>query len=104
MQITYQNRFLGCLGLKYQSFRNSFSITEINLLTTISNQLALSLHNINLVEEQISMQKAMVKQEKLSALGQISASISHEVKNPLHSIYSLVQVLEEEQPNGTGLQ
>lgn len=104
IKITYQNRFLGCLGLKYQSFRNSFSITEINLLTTITNQLALSLHNINLVEEQISMQKAMVKQEKLSALGQISASISHEVKNPLHSIYSLVQVLEEEQPKGTGLQ
>ena len=43
------------------------------------------------------------KQEKFSTLGQISASISHEVKNPLHSIYSLVQVMEEEEPKSDKL-
>ena len=49
------------------------------------------------------MEKAILRQEKLSTLGQISASISHEVKNPLHSIYTLVQVMEEDEPKGDEL-
>ena len=49
------------------------------------------------------MEKARLKQKKLPTLGQISTSISHEVKNPLHSIYTLDQVMEEYEPKGDDL-
>ena len=94
---------LGIMGLKLKPFKDGLSPNEMHLLNTILNQLALTMRNLKLVEEHINMEKAILRQEKLSTLGQISASISHEVKNPLHSIYTLVQVMEEDEPKGEEL-
>ena len=91
------------MAIKLKSFKDGLTPNELHLLNTILNQLALTMRNIKLVEEQVNLEKAILKQEKLSTLGQISASISHEVKNPLHSIYTLVQVMEEDQPSGDDL-
>ncbi len=94
---------IAILGIKLKSYKYEFNSNEIHLLNTILNQLALTLKNFKLVESRIALEKAIISQEKLSTLGQISASISHEVKNPLHSIYTLIQVMEEEEPNGKEL-
>jgi len=95
--------FLGVLGIRLKAFKDGLSPNEMHLMNTILNQLALTCRNINLVQDQLALEKAILKQEKLSTLGQISASISHEVKNPLHSIYTLVQVMEEDEPAGDEL-
>jgi signal transduction histidine kinase len=98
-----QDGVLGILGIKLKPYKEELSTNELHLLNTILNQLALTMKNIILMEDQVNLEKAILKQEKLSTLGQISASISHEVKNPLHSIYTLVQVMEEDEPTGDDL-
>jgi len=94
---------LGILGLKLKPFKDGLSPNDMHLLNTILNQLAVTMRNLKLVEDRINLEKAILRQEKLSTLGQISASISHEVKNPLHSIYTLIQVMEEDIPEGKKL-
>ena len=42
------------------------------------------------------MERRLYAREKLTSLGQLAASVAHEVRNPLSSIKSMVQVLEEE--------
>ena len=98
-----QEGSLGVLGIKLKPFKDELNTNELHLLNTILNQLALTMRNIILLEDQVNLEKAILKQEKLSTLGQISASISHEVKNPLHSIYTLIQVMEEDEPKGKEL-
>ncbi|MAJ45040.1 MAG: hypothetical protein CMF96_09905 [Candidatus Marinimicrobia bacterium] len=102
-QIKDSDGILGIIGLKLKPYKVGFNPNEMHLLNTILNQLALTFRNLKLVENHINLEKAILRQEKLSTLGQISTSISHEVKNPLHSIYTLVQVMEEEEPKGKEL-
>jgi len=40
--------------------------------------------------------------DKLSSIGQLAASVAHEIKNPLASIKTLGQLLQEETPSGDG--
>lgn len=45
------------------------------------------------VTHQKALEKRLIQQEKMSLLGQLSAALTHEIKNPLHSMFINVEVL-----------
>jgi signal transduction histidine kinase len=49
-----------------------------------------------LVEKEVQLHRA----DRLSALGQLSAGLAHEIRNPLGAIKGAVEILEEDYPNG----
>ena len=73
-----------------------FSSEEWDLLGTLCNQIALAVENTRLVERRLQLERQMYEAERLSALGLLSASIAHEVKNPLSSIKAIATVLRED--------
>ena len=46
------------------------------------------------ITKQIETEKLLLRSEKLSAVGQLSASIAHEIRNPLTSIKGFIQLLK----------
>ena len=83
-----------CLGEKKREV--PFSGEERELLATLCNQIALAVENARLVEARLAMERRMYEAERLSSLGLLSASIAHEVKNPLSSIKTIAAVLRED--------
>ena len=83
-----------CLGEKKRHV--PFSAEERELLGTLSNQIALTVENARLIEQRLGMERRMYEAERLSSLGLLSASIAHEVKNPLSSIKTIAAVLKED--------
>ena len=83
-----------CLGEKKRGV--SFLSEEWDLLGTLCNQIALAVENTRLVERRLQLERQMYEAERLSALGLLSASIAHEVKNPLSSIKAIATVLRED--------
>ncbi len=83
-----------CLGEKKRSV--PFSSEEWELLGTLCNQIALAVENTRLVERRLQLERRMYEAERLSALGLLSASIAHEVKNPLSSMKAITTVLRED--------
>jgi signal transduction histidine kinase len=53
------------------------------------------------LDERDRMRVQLVRTEKLGALGQLSAGLAHEIRNPLSSIRGSAEVLAEDFPAGT---
>ncbi len=80
-----------------------FRENDIRMLATLGNQTAIalknSLHYTSLVNSKKQLEalfSRLVQNEKMAALGEMSATLAHEIKNPLGIIRSSAQYLAEE--------
>jgi len=61
-------------------------------LEFLCEQLPGALDLCRLIEEKLQLERELAERERLAALGQMAASISHNLKNPLGSIKTILQV------------
>jgi two-component system, NtrC family, sensor kinase len=90
---------MGVFGLTRFEPR-SFTDKQIELLTTFADQAAIAIENVRLfesveartrelaksLEDLRSTQDRLVQTQKLASLGQLTAGIAHEIKNPLNFV------------------
>ena len=98
---------IGVLSLTRSEVR-PFSEKQIELVTTFADQAAIAIENVRLfesveartrelaasLENLRSTQDRLVQTQKLASLGQLTAGIAHEIKNPLNFVnnFSAVSV------------
>jgi signal transduction histidine kinase len=66
------------------------------VLLGLSRQISHSIETCRLVDDKIRLETTLVQQEHLAGLGKVAATIAHEIKNPLSSIKTLVQLMGED--------
>ena len=90
---------IGVLGLTRLEPR-SFTDKQIELLTTFADQAVIAIENVRLfdsveartrelmksLEDLRTTQDRLVQTQKLASLGQLTAGIAHEIKNPLNFV------------------
>src|ERR1700676_971443 len=64
-------------------------------LEFLCEQLPGALDLCRLIEEKLQLERELAERERLAVLGQMAASISHNLKNPLGSIKTILQVQME---------
>lgn len=67
------------------------------VLEVLAGQVAIAIEDCRLVEENIRLERKVAAGERLAALGQMAATVAHEVKNPLSAIKSIAQVMLEDE-------
>lgn len=82
------------LGEK-RSGRPFFS-QELSLLEAACGQLAMAIDNLLLVQSKLALERAMQHREKLAAIGQLAATVAHEIRNPITGAKCLLQQVREE--------
>lgn len=89
--IFHKNELLGvwCIRSSLSSSNpyTSFSSSEIEMLQQLTFELATSLEELKHFEKQD-------RQQRLAALGEMSAALAHEIRNPLGAIMGATQLLD----------
>ncbi|NNE09177.1 MAG: GAF domain-containing protein, partial [Gemmatimonadetes bacterium] len=86
-----------------QSFeKNAYTQNDLNLLKTMAAYSSVAMDNANAyrklnstIDELRQMQQQLVQQEKMASLGQLTAGIAHEIKNPLNFVTNFADLNSE---------
>ena len=66
------------------------------VLQILADQVAIAIDDWRLVEENVRLERKLAERERLATLGQMAATVAHEIKNPLSAIKSIAQVMGED--------
>ncbi|HEX8141835.1 MAG TPA: ATP-binding protein [Pyrinomonadaceae bacterium] len=67
------------------------------VLEVLAGQVAVAIEDCRLIEENVWLERRLAQGERLAALGQMAATVAHEVRNPLSAIKSIAQVMREDE-------
>ncbi|MDQ6651823.1 MAG: ATP-binding protein [Acidobacteriota bacterium] len=68
-----------------------------SVLQILAGQIAIAIEDCRLVEENVRLERRLAERERLATLGQMAATVAHEIKNPLSAIKSIAQVMGEDE-------
>ncbi len=93
---------LGVLFVVSDQYKQRFDDHDAQLVELLTAQAAIALENAQLYEQQQAQyrrlqdaQTRLVQSEKMSALGRLIASISHEINNPLQAVQGCLALVRE---------
>jgi signal transduction histidine kinase len=94
-----EGRVVGLLVVRDAA--HNLTAEKREVLLVLAGHLAAAIENCQLLEEKVKLERELGERERLAQLGQMAATVAHEVKNPLSAIKSIAQVMrEDERVNG----
>jgi signal transduction histidine kinase/ActR/RegA family two-component response regulator len=91
LPLVLKGQTIGVIELETWKEEYKYTSDEINLLSTLANQAAISLENARLYEEQFETAEQLRELDQLKS--QFLANMSHELRTPLNSIIGFSRVI-----------
>jgi signal transduction histidine kinase len=73
-----------------------FADDDVQSVESFADELALVLDTAELLERAVEVERSLAHSEKLAAIGELSARVAHEIRNPVTAARSLAQQLLRE--------
>jgi signal transduction histidine kinase len=94
--IRHKRILMGIFSFKARPPRRPILTQELEMLQSLAAQTAMSVASALLMEDKLKLEREIFKKERMASIGQMAATLAHEIKNPLSSIKSITQSLQEQ--------
>lgn len=89
-------RLWGHILMRTDLVGSSFGSEELSAIEGFSDQLGLLLDGADMLGRTLEVERSLAHAEKLSAIGELTARVAHEIRNPATAARSLAQQLVQE--------
>jgi signal transduction histidine kinase len=93
------NQFCGVLFLGEREDKKAYQAKDIETLSILLDNAALAIENITYNEERVAHLKHIIQTDRLAVIGQLAAGAAHEIRNPLTSVKSAIQYVQDDIPD-----
>jgi signal transduction histidine kinase len=90
-----KGQLMGMINLSHKFNREVYSQEDLELLSTLANQMTVALENARLYDDLKKSKSYIRRADRLASLGTLTAGLAHEIRNPLVAIKTLTQLLPE---------
>ena len=90
------NQLRGVIMIDNRKDEKTYHARDIEILSILLDSAALAIENITYNEERIAHLKHMIQTDRLAVTGQLAAGAAHEIRNPLTSIKSAIQFVQND--------
>lgn len=90
-----QRGVMGVMNLSRGEKEPPFDPSDLELVSALADQAALALSNALLLQESREAQAEVSRMKRMAEIGQMTASIAHEIRNPLTGIRSAAQMIQQ---------
>jgi signal transduction histidine kinase len=98
--VTFRDETLGWLACGPKQSGAPFSAAELGVVKGLAYQTALALHNARAIQALRDAQQALLRSERLAAVGEFAGSVAHGIRNPLAGIRAASQVAHQQAGDG----
>jgi signal transduction histidine kinase len=91
--LTYAGNLMAIVVLCRKKYGLEYNENEKEILSILGSEVAASLRRNQMIEEMRVKDRQRFQVEKLASVGQLAASLAHEIRNPLNTISTSAQTL-----------
>jgi len=88
-----EDNLLAVLLICRKKYGLEYSENEMEILSILGSEIAVSLRRNQIIEEMREKDRRQFQIEKLAAIGQLTAGVAHEIRNPLNTISTSAETL-----------
>jgi len=94
LHIIHGKELSGFIALSGKKDKRFFSQEELEILSIFSNEMAIAFHLNKMIETMQQRERNRARIERLASIGQMTAGIAHEIRNPLNTIATSAETIQ----------
>lgn len=94
LPLIFEKKLLAIIFIAIKRHGRDYSEEDLEILSIFANEVSIAFHRNEIIEKLREEDKRSFHLQKLASLGQLTAGVAHEIRNPLNTISTAAETLQ----------